>query len=113
MSGGSILVSDLFDITPNVRELVDCPTTGQGLIYVSAPGNFEQIGSNTYRIRTVRKRHVGVLLNGFVWHYKNSRNRVVAQPVSEFLSHYRRQTNALWIGDLPAGSRPVAYGRCA
>ena len=113
MDGGTILVSDLFDISPNVRELVACPTTGQGLIYVSAPGNFQQIGSNAYRIKTVRKRHVGLLLNGSVWHYKNSQNKVISQPVSQFLSHYRRQNNALWIGDLPSLSRPVAYGQCA
>ena len=40
MDGGTILVSDLFDITPNVRELLLCPATGQGLIYVSAPTSF-------------------------------------------------------------------------
>lgn len=112
MGGGSILVSDLFDITPNARELLSSPTTGQGLIYVSAPGNFEQIGSNTYRMKTVRKRHVGMLLNGMVWHYKNSQNRVISQPVSDFLRHYRRQQNALWVGDLPVSSRPVAFGQC-
>ena len=112
MGGGSILVSDLFDITPNVRELLSSPTTGQGLIYVSAPGSFEQIGSDSYRIKTVRKRHVGMFLDGAVWHYKNSQNRVISQPIADFLNHYRRQTNALWVGDLPSNSRPVAFGQC-
>ncbi|WP_019668332.1 hypothetical protein [Eudoraea adriatica] len=112
MAGGSILVSDLFDITPNIRELISSQKIGQGLIYVSAPGSFSQIGSNSYRIKTVRKRHVGIFLNGKVWHYKNSKNKVISEPIFEFIRHYKKQVNALWIGDLPIQSQPVQFGMC-
>jgi hypothetical protein len=110
IAGASILVSDLFDISPDVHELLECPTTGEGLIFVSAPGNFRQIGSNSFRIRTIPKRHVGIYIGGTTWHYSNSRNKVVSQTTSSFMLHYPRQTNALWIGRTPSMARPVPFG---
>lgn len=112
MPAGTILVSDLFDITPNVHELLSSQLSGQGLIYVSAPESFAQIGSDTHRIKTVKKRHVGLFLNGRVWHYKNTKNKVVSQRTSEFIHHYKKQVNALWIGDLPVRSMPVQFAMC-
>ena len=110
IGGASILVSDLFDVTPGAHELLECPTTGQGLIFVSAPVNFEQIGSNVYRIRTIPKRHVGIYIGATMWHYSNSMQKVVSQMTSSFLAHYPRQTNALWIGELPVMARPMPFG---
>ncbi|MEZ5362780.1 MAG: hypothetical protein R2748_10695 [Bryobacterales bacterium] len=110
MDPATILVNDLFDVTPDTHELLECPTTGQGLIFVSAPTSFEQIGSNIHRIRSVRKRHVGIYMGGTTWHYSNARRKVVSQTTSSFLDHYRGQTNALWIGDLPSMARPIPYG---
>ena len=110
MDGASILVSDLFDITPDLEELAVCPTTGQGLIFVSAPTSFQQIGSNAYRIKTVKKRHVGIYIGGTTWHYSNARRKVVSQTTSTFLDHYSSQTNALWIGGLPSMARPTPFG---
>ncbi len=112
MAGGTILVSDLFDITPNVHELISSCAIGQGLIYVSAPESFQKIGSNTYRIKTVKKRHVGILLNGKIFHYKNSENRVVSENVFDFIRHYKSQVNALWLGGFPAQCIPVQFGMC-
>jgi hypothetical protein len=110
MDGASILVSDLFEITPEPHELLECPTTGQGLIFVSAPVNFQQIGSNVYRMKTVKKRHVGIYIGGTTWHYSNARRKVVSQTTATFLNHYSRQTNALWIGGLPSIARPTPFG---
>lgn len=108
--GVSILVSDLFDVTPDCHELLDCPTTGEGLVYVSAPGNFQQIGTDAWRVRSVRKRHIGLFQAGNVWHYSNSARKVISQPMAQFLSHYPRQSNALWVGGLPRASRPRPFG---
>ena len=110
IDGASILVDDLFDVSPNTRELLECSTTGEGLIYVSAPTSFEQIGSNVHRIKSVKKRHVGVYLDGTVWHYSNSQRKVVWQPVADFFNHYRRQQNALWLGDIVSSARPISFG---
>jgi hypothetical protein len=110
IDAASILVSDLFAVTPNTRELTACPTTGQGLIFVSAPENFEQIGSNVHRIKDVSRRHVGIYIGGTMWHYSNLQHKVVSQDTSSFLTHYSSQTNALWIGELPVMARPMPFG---
>jgi len=111
--GGSILVDDLFEITPNVHEMQSCPLTGLGLIYISAPGNFVPNGHQGYKIRQVKKRHVGIFLNGNVWHYSNLDHKVIKQYIPEFIRHFKRNTDALWIGDLPNQSRPAECGTCA
>jgi len=108
--GASILVSDLFDAAPECRELLECPSNGQGLVFVSAPVNFQQIGSDAWRIRSVRKRHVGLFHNGKVWHYSNHNRRVIRKPISQFIAHFPRQSNALWVSAVPGGSRPRPFG---
>lgn len=106
----NIRVQETFARCPSTREIRECPTTGHGLIFVSAPSNFR--GTPT-QIRNVPRKHIGIVLNGIVWHYSNTRNRVVTQTVGEFLSHYRRQQNALWWGALPPAARPAAFGTSA
>jgi len=106
-AGANVRVQELFAACPNVRELLECPTVGTALIFVSAPTNFS---AKTHTMRNVPKKHVGILHNGVMWHYSNRERRVVSQPASQFLFHYPGQTNALWIGDLPASARPTAPG---
>lgn len=108
--GANVRVQELFAQCPSSREVVECPSTGQGLIFVSDRRNFS--GTPT-QIENVRRKHVGVMSNGRVWHYSNTLRRVVVQTVGEFLSHYPRQDNALWYGALPAACRAASFGTCA
>lgn len=103
--GANIRVQEVFDKCSNVRQLLQCPLVGEGLIFVSAPSNFVQAG-NSMALRNVPKKHIGLFLGNSVWHYSNSRDRVVRQAVEEFINHYPKQANALWLGDIPAGARP-------
>jgi len=107
--GANLRVQELFARCPGTREVLECPTTGQGLIFVSGRSNF--VGTPT-QIVNVPRKHVGVVFNGRVWHYSNTQHRVVVQAVGEFLSHYPRQHNALWFGIFPETFRPTTFGTC-
>jgi hypothetical protein len=108
--GANVRVQELFDRCPQPREVLECPTTGEGLIFVSAATSFHGM---PVRIRNVPRKHVGLVMNGTVWHYSNRRSQVVEQTVGEFLFHYPRQNNALWWGNFPPGSRPASCGTSA
>lgn len=104
--GANVRVHEIFAECPEVQELLECPTTGAALIFVSAPGNFR---GQPVAMRNVPRKHIGILFNGKVWHYSNGRDRVITQIVSDFLRHYPRQTNALWIGSLPGSASPRLF----
>lgn len=106
-TAANVRVQEIFARCPHTRELLECPTTGSGLIFVSKRSNFA--GAPT-RIRNVPKKHIGIVIDGFTWHYSNPANQVKKQPVSKFLTHYRRQENALWWGSFPASASPTAFG---
>lgn len=108
-AAANLRVHEIFARCRETREMVECPTTGEGLIFVSGERNFRQRAAQPVRLRNVRKKHIGIVLNGMVWHYSNRRGRVVQQPVGEFLSHYPRQQNALWWGTFPPVARPAWF----
>ncbi|MGE0482259.1 MAG: hypothetical protein AB7Q17_17515 [Phycisphaerae bacterium] len=100
-TGANVRVHELFARCPRVEELRQCPTVGSALIFVSEQRNFR---GTPVELRNVPKKHVGILMNGRVWHYSNTQDKVVVQPASLFLFHYSGQQNALWIGELPPES---------
>ncbi|PQO39321.1 hypothetical protein C5Y96_05560 [Blastopirellula marina] len=99
----SLRVQEIFAACPSVAEYDDTMVGKRGLMFVSAPSNFVTTGGKT-TIRNVPKKHIGIFLNGTVWHYSNSRNKVVTQTPAQFIKHYSGQTNALWLGTLPPGA---------
>lgn len=104
----NVRVQELFPQCQVRREIAECPTTGEGLVFVSNKANF-----HPGHIDNVPKKHVGIMLNGRIWHYSNAKQKVVVQNVGEFLFHYPRQSNALWFGSLPKQCRPTAFGTCS
>lgn len=103
----SVRVHEVFAECPDTREVLECPTTGTGLVFVSGRTNFR---GTPVRMNNVPKKHVGIVCDGMVWHYSNTRDRVIKQPVSQFLFHYPRQSNSIWWGRLPASVRPTSPG---
>ena len=99
----SLRVHEIFAACATVAEF-DSKTMSnyKGLMFVSGTSNFRTKHGKT-ELRNVPKKHIGVLLNGTIWHYSNSRNRVITQTPEQFIKHYRGQTNALWYGSIPAG----------
>lgn len=109
-SAANLRVHETFARCPSTRQILACPTIGEGLIFVSKASNFH--GQPT-QMRNVPKKHIGIVLNGIVWHYSNPRDEVITQTVGEFLFHYARQQNALWWGDFPPTSRVASFGTSA
>jgi hypothetical protein len=107
--GANLRVHELFPQCHNTREILECPSSGEGLIFVSDRANFR--GAPT-QIANIPRKHVGILLRSRVWHYSNTRHQVIVQTAGEFLFHYPRQQNALWYGTLPTQCRPTTFGTC-
>lgn len=105
-----VRVQELLPQCGNVHEVRECPTTGEGLIFVSHKANFQ---GSPVTIQNVPKKHVGIMFNGWIWHYSNSKHKVVVQSVGEFLHHYPSRQNALWYGSLPTVCRPTTIGTSA
>ncbi|MGE3181761.1 MAG: hypothetical protein AB7N71_09030 [Phycisphaerae bacterium] len=104
--GANVRVQEIFARCPAVEALDHCPTRGSALIFVSEERNFQ---GAPMVLRNVPKKHIGILLNGNVWHYSNTRDKVVQQSVAEFFYHYPQQRNALWLGTLPPTSQPTPF----
>jgi hypothetical protein len=49
----------------------------------------------------VPKKHVGIYRDGTIWHYSNSKRRVVTQTPQEFSHHYSGKDIALFYGTFP------------
>ena len=109
--GANLRVHEIFARCPTTSQISQCGGGLTGIIFVSGQRNFSTSGG-TATLANVPKKHVGLLLNDTVWHYSNTQNKVIKQPMSQFLFHYSKQTNALWIGSLPANTRPIYFGQC-
>lgn len=108
--GANLRVHELFERCPSVREVLECSARGEGMLFVSASTSFHHAPG---RMANVRKKHIGLVHLGTVWHYSNTRRQVVSQPADTFLFHYPRQENALWWGTFPGAARPVAFGEAS
>jgi hypothetical protein len=49
----------------------------------------------------VPRKHVGIFLGGFVWHYSTGQGKVVKQTPAQFSLHYPAPDNAMFYGSLP------------
>jgi hypothetical protein len=53
-------------------------------------------------LANVPRKHVGIYMGGFVWHYSNRRHQVVKESPSQFALHYPSPDNAMFYGSLPS-----------
>ena len=47
------------------------------------------------------RRHVGIYMNGFIWHYSSARQQVIKEIPSQFKLYYPSSDNAMFYGSLP------------
>ena len=47
------------------------------------------------------RRHLGIYIDGFIWHYSNTRQQVIKETPSQFKRHYPAPDNAMFYGSLP------------
>jgi hypothetical protein len=50
---------------------------------------------------TAPRKHLGIYMNGFIWHYSNNRRQFVKVTVSQFKHHFPPPDNAMFYGSLP------------
>jgi len=105
-TGASIRVHELFPLCPTVGKWSDLSTDTQiGLVFILNAGN---VNLKTKTMANVPKKHVGIFCrdsgNNKIWHYSNSKNKVVSQTPEEFSKHYSSPNNAMFWGTLPNGS---------
>jgi hypothetical protein len=57
------------------------------------------LGAKT--MSNVPRQHVGIFMNGFIWHYSNSRQQVIKETPSQFRLQYPSADTAMFYGSLP------------
>lgn len=111
-AGANVRVHEVFAASTGKVVLETSDTTQSGLVYISAASNFSTVNGST-TLANVPKKHIGFVHAGNVWHYSNTRDKVIKQTLATFINHYSGQTNALWYSDLPAGCNLTCFsGSC-
>jgi hypothetical protein len=76
-----VRVHELFAKCARVGWMSDWDGDGDALVFVTAKGN---VALSEKRMANVPKKHVGILRNGQVFHYSNTKDQVVAQSLAKF-----------------------------
>ncbi|BDS07576.1 hypothetical protein NT6N_26160 [Oceaniferula spumae] len=86
-SGGNLRVREIFHLCSVVGELSDAPSNRPVLVFVIDP---KQIDLENKFMAKHRKKHIGVFLNGEVYHYSNNKKnkKVIKESIAEFLEYF-------------------------
>lgn len=95
---GNIRVDEIFLRCPLVGRWGDARTPVQGLLFVTDSRNVDLAKKI---IDKVPRKHIGIYIGGDVWHYSNTKDMVVKQPVTQFSKHYPGPKIALFYGTAP------------
>ena len=68
------------------------------LVFITRASN---VNLATKVMANVPRKHIGIFLGGFIWHYSNARDQVVKQTPAQFALHYPKPDNAMFYGSLP------------
>ena len=95
----TIRVHELFSRCPSVGAWdARPPTLNRCLVFITKASN---VNTATKTMTNVPKKHVGIFVDGNIWHYSNTRDQVVKQTPSEFSRHYAAPHNAMFFGAMP------------
>jgi hypothetical protein len=97
--GANLRVQEVFPKCPSVGAWSSRPASLQTcLVFITHASN---VNLASKVMKNVPRKHVGIFLNGSIWHYSNSRKQVVKQTPEEFEQHYPSPDNAMYFGSLP------------
>ena len=97
--GASLRVQEIFPKCPSVGVWSLRPASLQAcLVFILRASNVNLAGKI---MANVPRKHVGIFMRGFVWHYSNSLGKVVKQTPSQFAGHYPAPDNSMFYGSLP------------
>jgi hypothetical protein len=97
--GATLRVQEVFPKCPSVGAWSLRPASLQPcLVFITRASN---VNLASKVMANVPRKHIGIFLNGFIWHYSNSRSQVVRQTPAQFAQHYPSPDNAMFYGSLP------------
>ena len=67
------------------------------LVFITRAGN---VNLGAKAMSNAPRKHVGVYMNGFIWHYSSSRQQLIKETPSQFKLHYPSPDNAMFYGAL-------------
>jgi len=95
----SIRVHEVFAKCPNVGKWSDKPaTTTFCLAFVTSSSN---VNLKSKIMRNHPRKHIGVFHNGKIYHYSNSKNKVVEQTPAAYANHYSGSDITVYYGTMP------------
>lgn len=83
-SGATLRVDDIFASSPETglyNKKPSCLT--ECLVFVTLASNVKKVG-NRLQMGNQPKKHIGILKDGIVWHYSNSKNKVLSDSIATF-----------------------------
>ncbi len=88
--GASLRVNEIFNFWCGAVGPWDHKPTSlaQCLFFISIPSN---VTGRPLRTGTNSTKHIGIYIGGTVWHYSNSKRKVVRVPVAQMKKHYSGQ----------------------
>jgi hypothetical protein len=98
---GCIRVQQIFPRCPRVGAWATLPADlTTGLVFITNAGNVN-LANKT--MENVPRKHIGIFYGPErrIFHYSNSRHRVVSQSPAEFSGHYAAPDNAMFWGEAP------------
>src|SRR3954464_9020686 len=97
--GATLRVQELFPKCGSVGVWSLRPVTFPTcLAFITRASN---VNLSTKVMANVPRKHVGIYLGGFVWHYSNRQHKVERETPSQFALHYPAPDNAMFYGSLP------------
>jgi hypothetical protein len=98
-ASASLRVQEIFPRCPKVGVWSLRPASlAPCLVFITRASNVNLAGKV---MANVPRKHIGIFLDGFVWHYSNSQRKVVRQTPAQFSLHYPSPDNAMFYGSLP------------
>ena len=98
--GASIRVQDVFAHCPKVGAWATRPKDVK--VYLAFVTHKSNVNVDRKTMQNVPKKHIGICIEGTIWHYSNADNKVVSQTPEEFQKHYPGAGIELFWGTLPA-----------
>lgn len=97
--GANIRVQEIFPRCASVGTWASRPTAvSPCLVFITNASNVD-LGHKT--MANVPRKHIGIFVNGLIFHYSNSQHQVVQQTPDQFSHHYAAPDNAMFYGTLP------------
>jgi len=98
-AGATIRVQDILSRCKSAGVWSLRPTSlSQCLVFITRASNVNLAAKS---ISSAPRRHVGIYLNGFIWHYSSTRQQVIKEVPSQFKLYYPSTDNAMFYGSLP------------